>query len=151
MIGIFFYFISIIIIIGLIITFYIVIMHIKKSSNKSFGIVFFIVFMLIGLWPILNNETYRFWAIIIAFVFFILGLTNSKLLTPLNILWFKFGLLLGKIVSPLVMGIIFFFVVTPIAILMRIFKKDLLKLKYNSKSSYWIEKNEPKSKMKNQF
>ena len=126
-------------------------MHIKKSSNKSFGIVFFIVFMLIGLWPILNNETYRFWAIIIAFVFFILGLTNSKLLTPLNILWFKFGLLLGKIVSPLVMGIIFFFVVTPIAILMRIFKKDLLKLKYNSKSSYWIEKNEPKSKMKNQF
>ena len=151
MIGIFFYFISIIIIIGLIITFYIVIMKIKKSSNKSFGIVFFIVFMLIGLWPILNNETYRFWAIIIAFVFFILGLTNSKLLTPLNILWFKFGLLLGKIVSPLVMGIIFFFVVTPIAILMRIFKKDLLKLKYNSKSSYWIEKNEPKSKMKNQF
>ena len=151
MIGIFFYFISIIIIIGLIITFYIVIMHIKKSSNKSFGIVFFIVFMLIGLWPILNNETYRFWAIIVAFVFFILGLTNSKLLTPLNILWFKFGLLLGKIVSPLVMGIIFFFVVTPIAILMRIFKKDLLKLKYNSKSSYWIEKNEPKSKMKNQF
>ena len=151
MIWIFFYFISIIIIIGLIITFYIVIMHIKKSSNKSFGIVFFIVFMLIGLWPILNNETYRFWAIIIAFVFFILGLTNSKLLTPLNILWFKFGLLLGKIVSPLVMGIIFFFVVTPIAILMRIFKKDLLKLKYNSKSSYWIEKNEPKSKMKNQF
>ena len=100
---------------------------------------------------ILNNETYRFWAIIVAFVFFILGLTNSKLLTPLNILWFKFGLLLGKIVSPLVMGIIFFFVVTPIAILMRIFKKDLLKLKYNSKSSYWIEKNEPKSKMKNQF
>jgi|APSaa5957512535_1039671.scaffolds.fasta_scaffold41735_3 hypothetical protein len=151
MIGIFFYFISIIIIIGLIITFYIFIMHIKKSSNKSFGIVFFIVFMLIGLWPILNNETYRFWAIIVAFVFFILGLTNSKLLTPLNILWFKFGLLLGKIVSPLVMGIIFFFVVTPIAILMRIFKKDLLKLKYNSKSSYWIEKNEPKSKMKNQF
>ena len=151
MIGIFFYFISIIIIIGLIITFYIFIMHIKKSSNKSFGIVFFIVFMLIGLWPILNNETYRFWAIIVAFVFFILGLTNSKLLTPLNILWFKFGLLLGKIVSPLVMGIIFFFVVTPIAILMRIFKKDLLKLKYNSKSSYWIEKNEAKSKMKNQF
>ena len=124
---------------------------IKISSNRSFGIVFFIVFMLIGLWPILNNETYRFWAIIVAFVFFILGLTNSKLLTPLNILWFKFGLLLGKIVSPLVMGIIFFFVVTPIAILMRIFKKDLLKLKYNSKSSYWIEKNEPKSKMKNQF
>ena len=151
MIGIFFYFISIIIIIGLIITFYIVIMHIKKSSNKSFGIVFFIVFMLIGLWPILNNETYRFWAIIVAFVFFILGLTNSKLLTPLNILWFKFGLLLGKIVSPLVMGIIFFFVVTPIAILMRIFKKDLLKLKYNSKSSYWIEKNETKSKKKKQF
>ena len=76
---------------------------------------------------------------------------DSKLLTPLNILWFKFGLFLGKIVSPLVMGIIYFFVVTPTGLLMKIFRKDLLNLKYNNKNSYWIEKNELKSKMKNQF
>ena len=126
-------------------------MNIKRSSNKNFGIVFFIVFILIALWPLFNNETYRLWAVIIALIFLILGIIDSKFLTPLNILWFKFGLLLGKIVSPLVMGIIFFFVVTPIAMLMKVFNKDLLNLRYNNKNSYWIEKNEPKSKMKNQF
>ena len=126
-------------------------MNIKRSSNKSFGIVFCIVFLLIGIWPILNNESYRFWALVISLVFLILGLTNSKLLTPFNILWFKLGIFLGKIVSPVVMGIIFFFVVTPTAILMRLFKKDLLNLKYNDSKSYWIKKDEIKSKMKNQF
>ena len=126
-------------------------MKIKRSSNKSFGIVFCIVFLLIGIWPILNNESYRFWALVISLVFLILGLTNSKLLTPFNILWFKLGIFLGKIVSPVVMGIIFFFVVTPTAILMRLFKKDLLNLKYNDSKSYWIKKDEIKSKMKNQF
>jgi hypothetical protein len=126
-------------------------MKIKRSSNKSFGIVFFIVFLLIGIWPILNNESYRFWALVISLVFLILGFTNSKLLTPFNILWFKLGIFLGKIVSPVVMGIIFFFVVTPTAILMRLFKKDLLNLKYNDSKSYWIKKDEIKSKMKNQF
>ena len=120
-------------------------MNIKRSSNKNFGIVFFIVFILIAFWPLLNNETYRLWAIIIALIFLILGSIDSRLLTPLNILWFKFGLLLGKIISPIVMGIIFFFVVTPIAILMRILKKDLLNLKYDNRNSYWIVKNEPKS------
>jgi hypothetical protein len=121
------------------------------SSNRNFGIVFFIVFILIGLWPLLNNETFRLWSLVIAFTFLILGLINSKILTPLNIVWFKFGLFLGKIVSPFVMGVIFFFVVTPIGLLMKIFKKDLLNLNYNNKDSYWIKKNEPKSKMKNQF
>ena len=126
-------------------------MKLKISSNRSFGIIFFIVFILIGIWPLLNYESYRSWAIITAFIFLILGLINSKLLTPLNILWFKFGIFLGKIVSPFVMGMIFFFVVTPIAILMRILKKDLLNLKFNSDDSYWVKKNEYKSKMKNQF
>ena len=126
-------------------------MKVKKSSNKSFGIVFFIVFIIIGFWPLLDINTYRLWAIIIAFIFLALGLVNSKLLTPLNILWFKFGILLGKIVSPFVMGVIFFFVVTPIAILMRISKKDLLNLKFNNKETYWIKKSNYKSKMKNQF
>ncbi len=126
-------------------------MKIKRGSNKSFGIVFFAVFLIIGIWPLLNNEVLRLWAVIISLIFLILGFINSKLLTPLNILWFKFGIFLGKIVSPLVMGIIYFFVVTPTGLLMKIFRKDLLNLKYNNKNSYWIEKNELKSKMKNQF
>ena len=83
--------------------------------------------------------------------FFILGILNSKILTPLNKLWFKFGIFLGKVVSPIIMGVIFFFVVTPIGFLMRIFGKDVLNLKYNNEKSYWIEKTGPKSKMKNQF
>ena len=126
-------------------------MKIKISSNRSFGIVFAIVFLLIAFWPILNEGQIRLWSIIISIIFLILGLLNSKLLTPLNILWFKFGIFLGKMISPLIMGIIFFFVVTPIAVLMRLLKKDLLNLKFTNKTSYWIEKNDPKSKMKNQF
>ena len=125
--------------------------RIKKSSNKNFGIVFFVFFILIGFWPLLNDQSYRLWAIIISFIFLILGLINSKFLTPLNILWFKFGLFLGKIVSPIVMGIIFFVVVTPTGVLMRMMNKDPLNLKFNNNKSYWIKKNEPKSKMKNQF
>ena len=125
--------------------------EIKIGSNKSFGIVFFIVFLLIAIYPLINNGELRIWSLVVAIIFFILGLVNSKVLTPLNKLWFKFGLLLGKIVSPLIMGIIFFFVVTPTAFIMRIIGKDLLNLKFNNKKSYWIEKTGPKSKMKNQF
>jgi hypothetical protein len=125
--------------------------EIKISSNRSFGIVFFIVFLLIALYPLLKGNDLRIWSLIISFVFLILGLINSKILTPLNRLWFKFGLLLGKFISPLIMGIIFFLVVTPIGIIMRLLKKDLLNLKYNKKETYWIDKSGPKSKMKNQF
>ena len=125
--------------------------EIKISSNRSFGIVFFIVFLLIALYPLLKGNDLRVWSLIISFVFLILGLINSKILTPLNRLWFKFGLLLGRFISPLIMGIIFFVVVTPIGIIMRLLKKDLLNLKYNKKDSYWIDKTGPKSKMKNQF
>ena len=124
---------------------------VKISSNKNFGIVFFIVFLLIGIYPFLNGNDFRIWSLLISLVFLILGLINSKILTPLNKLWFKFGLFLGKIVSPLVMGFIFFIVVTPIGIIMRLFRKDLLNLKYNQKKTYWIVKVGPKSKMKNQF
>jgi len=124
---------------------------VKISSNRSFGIVFFIVFLLIALYPLINKDEFRLWSLIISFIFFILGISNSKILTPLNKLWFKFGIFLGKIVSPIIMGIIFFFVVTPIGVLMRIFGKDVLNLKYNNDKSYWIEKTGPKSKMKNQF
>ena len=125
--------------------------ELKIGSNKSFGIVFFIVFLLVAIYPLINNSEIRIWSFITAVIFLILGLTNSKVLTPLNKLWFKFGLLLGKVISPLIMGIIFFFVVTPIAFIMRIIGKDLLNLKFNNKKSYWIEKTGPKSKMKNQF
>ena len=124
---------------------------IKISSNKSFGIVFFIVFILIALYPLLNDQEIRIWALIISAVFLILGLLKSKLLTPLNKLWFRFGIFLGKIISPIIMGFIFFLVVTPIGFLMRLLGKDVLNLKYNKKRSYWIEKDGPKSKMKNQF
>ncbi len=125
--------------------------EIKISSNRSFGTVFFIVFLLIALYPLLKGNDLRIWSLVISFIFLVLGLINSKILTPLNRLWFKFGLLLGKFISPLIMGIIFFIVVTPTGIIMRLFKKDLLNLKYNKKESYWINKSGPKSKMKNQF
>ena len=124
---------------------------IKISSNKSFGIVFSIVFLLIAIYPLINSEELRIWSLIIAIIFLVLGLINSKVLSPLNKFWFKFGLLLGRIISPVIMGIIFFLVVTPIAFTMRIIGKDLLNLKFNKDKSYWIEKTGPKSKMKNQF
>ena len=124
---------------------------VKISSNRSFGIVFFVVFLLIALYPLTYGGEIRIWSLIISLIFLILGLLNSKILAPLNKIWFKFGILLGKIVSPLIMGIIFFLVVTPIGFIMRLLGKDVLNLKYNKNKSYWIEKNGPKSKMKNQF
>jgi len=124
---------------------------IKISSNRSFGIVFFVVFLLIAIYPLTNGDEIGIWSLIISSIFLILGALNSKILTPFNKLWFKLGIFLGKIVSPLFMGVIFFFVVTPTGLIMRILGKDPLNLKYNLNKSYWIEKNGPKSKMKNQF
>ena len=123
----------------------------QLPSNKSFGIVFFIFFLIISIYPLLNGGEIGILWLILSFAFLILGLLNSKLLTPLNSLWFKFGILLGKIISPLVMGCIFFVVVTPIGFLMRMLQKDLLNLKFKNNKSYWIEKKGPKSKMKDQF
>ena len=124
---------------------------IKISSNRSFGIVFFVVFLLIAIYPLTNGEDIRIWSGIISFIFLVLGLLNSSILTPLNKIWFKFGIILGKIISPVIMAIIFFLVVTPTGLIMRILRKDILNLKYNQNKSYWIEKEGPKSKMKNQF
>ena len=126
-------------------------MKIKKNSNRSFGIVFFLFFLIIATWPLLNDKDLRLWSLVISIIFFILGILNSKILNPLNTIWFKLGLLLGKLVSPIVMGSIFFLVVTPIGLLMRILNKDLLNLNKSSNNSYWINKTGPKSKMKNQF
>lgn len=125
--------------------------EIKVGSNRSFGIVFFIVFLLIALYPLLKNNDIRIWSLIVSSVFLLLGLKNSKILTPLNILWFKFGMMLGKYVSPIVMGLVFFLVVTPTGFIMRIFNKDLLKLKKRNINSYWIKRDDQKSDMKNQF
>ena len=124
---------------------------IKIGSNRSFGIVFFVVFLIIAIYPLINGDELRLWSLIVSIIFLLLGLVNSKILNPLNKLWFKFGIFLGKIISPLIMGIIFFLVVTPIGLLMRLLNKDLLNLKFNNNNTYWIEKTEPKSKMKNQF
>jgi len=120
-------------------------------TNRNFGIVFTIVFLIISFWPLLKNGEIRYWPLIISFIFFVLAIINSKILTPLNKVWMKFGLILGKIVSPLVMGVIFFFVVTPTGIIMRLFGKDLLNLKKNNKNTYWLKKNNQNNNMKNQF
>tara|TARA_Y100000741_G_scaffold359988_1_gene341511 strand:+ start:1664 stop:2065 length:402 start_codon:yes stop_codon:yes gene_type:complete len=126
--------------------------NIKISSNKSFGIVFFIFFFIVAMWPILNNENPRFLLLLISLVFLILGLINSSLLSPLNKIWFKFGIFLGNFISPIVMGIIFFLVVTPIGLIMRLLGKNLLRLnKEKNTNTYWLKKDEYKSSMKNQF
>ena len=124
---------------------------IKLPSNRNFGLVFCIIFFVISLWPILNQNELRYWAFFISLIFLILAILNSRILTPLNKIWFYFGIALGKIVSPIVMGIIFFFVITPIGIIMRIIGRDILNLKKKSKGSYWINKVKNKTNMKKQF
>ena len=122
------------------------------SSNRNFGIVFFFVFLIISLWPVANDNALRIWPIFVGIIFLVLGLMNSKLLTPLNILWFKFGMFLGFIVAPIVMGIIFFLVITPTGFIMKTMGKDLLNNKYDKKKvSYWINRVKSKSTMKQQF
>ena len=125
---------------------------IKIGSNRNFGIVFFIVFLAVSLWPLTYGEPIRIWSAIISLVFLILGLMNSKLLTPLNKLWFKFGMILGVIVAPIIMAAVFFLVVTPIGIFMRLMGKDLLRKRYDKKKeTYWIKRDKPVGTMKRQF
>ena len=124
----------------------------KISSNRSFGFLFFVVFFLISLWPLKSQGDLRLWAFILSLVLLVLGVLNSKFLTPLNKLWFKFGILLGSIVSPIVMGTIFFLVVTPVGLIMRLLGKDLLKTsKVKNVSTYWIKRDKQNSTMKKQF
>ena len=125
--------------------------NIKIGTNKSFGIVFFLFFLIVSLFPLFKNENIRVWSLIIAIIFLILGLLNSKFLTPLNKIWFKFGILLGNFVSPIVMSIVFFVIVTPTSIIMRVLGKNLLNLKKGNKKTYWVERSKIQSKMKNQF
>lgn len=125
--------------------------ELQIGSNRSFGIIFFVVFMTVALWPILNSENVRIWSFIISIFFLFLGILNSKLLTPLNKLWMKFGFLLGKVVSPVVMAVIYFGVVTPTGLIMKILGKDILKLNKNNNNSYWEKKDKSISNMNNQF
>jgi len=125
----------------------------KLPTNRNFGLVFSIFFLVLSAYFYLNFNmnlsTIIF--IFLSLIFFIFGILNSKVLYPINLIWYKFGILLGKIVSPIIMGIIFFLVVTPIGIFLKIIKKDILNLKFNKNKTYWIQKDGPKSNMKNQF
>ena len=124
----------------------------KKSSNKSFGILFFVVFLGLGLWPLTNDNNPNIYLIIISIIFLILGLLNSKLLSPLNLFWIKFGELLGKIIAPIVMAIIYFFILTPISLIVRLFGKDLLSLKFSNQiKTYWIKRKKDLGSMNKQF
>ena len=124
---------------------------IKIGSNRSFGIVFFVVFLIISIWPLLDEKELRYWSLIVSIIFLILGILKSNILTPLNKVWFKFGILLGNIISPIIMAFVFFLVVTPISLIMKIFGKDILNLKKNNNSSYWIKKDKQGVSMRKQF
>ncbi len=123
----------------------------KIASNRSFGIVFFVFFLLIGLWPLLNGEVIRVWSISVSLFFLILGIFNSRLLIPLKILWIKLGEILGRFVSPIVMAIIYFIILTPTGLFMRLIGKDFLNTKFSKNNSYWIKRKRNIGSMKRQF
>ena len=124
--------------------------NIKRKNNITFGILFFIFFLIVGLYPLISNEPIRIWSIIVSLVFLTVTIIKPNLFTFLNKLWIKFGILLGKIISPIVMGLVFFFVVTPIGIFVKILKKDVMGLK-REQSSYWITREDKIQSMKKQF
>ena len=126
-------------------------MNNKINSNRTFGILFFLVFLVIGIWPITNGEYLRWWSIIISLIFLFLGIINSKILTPFNKIWIKIGELLGRVVAPIVMAIIYFFIITPMSILLKLLRKDLLKIKFSPETTYWIKKYKKFGSMKRQF
>ena len=124
----------------------------KSSSNKSFGILFFIVFMGFGLWPLTKGNNPSILLIAISLLFLILGILNSKILTPLNNSWVKLGEILGRIIAPVVMALVYFLILTPVSLVVRVFGKDLLGLKYIKKqNSYWIYRKKDVGKMDKQF
>jgi len=123
----------------------------KMNSNRAFGIVFFIIFLLIAIWPLMEGYSLRIWSLIVSIIFLVLGLLNSKLLKPLNFVWLKFGKILGKIFAPIVMGIVYFIIITPIGLFLRLLGKDLLKTKFSKNNSYWIKSEENIGSMKRQF
>ena len=124
----------------------------SQSSNKSFGLLFFVVFLILGLWPLKNGESLNVYFIMASVVFLILGLLNSKFLSPLNKSWIKLGEILGIIIAPIVMALVFFVILTPVSIIVRVFGKDLLGLKFlKKKDTYWIQRKKILGSMKKQF
>ena len=124
----------------------------SKENNRAFGLLFFIIFILIGLWPLIKGEQPKIIFLIISAAFLILGLMNSKVLTPLNRFWIKFGELLGRFIAPIVMAIIYFIILTPLSIFIRVCGKDLLKIKFfKNLDSYWIKRNKDIGPMNKQF
>jgi hypothetical protein len=124
--------------------------NIKRKDNITFGILFFILFLIIGLYPLKSEGLIRIWSVVLSLVFLIITIIRPNLFTFTNKLWIQFGILLGKIISPVVMGLVFFFVVTPIGILVRIFKKDVMGLKRDA-NTYWIKREDKLQSMKKQF
>ncbi len=123
----------------------------SNNNNKSLGLLFFFVFIIISFWPLLNGGNVRIWSIVIAIIFLTLALVKPQILNPLTKLWIKFGELIGKIISPIVIGLIYFVILTPIGLLMRIFNKDLLNLKFSKESSYWIKRETKLNSMDKQY
>ena len=113
----------------------------SQSSNRNFGILFFIVFLIFGVWPLKNGENLNYYFIIFSGIFLLLGLLNSKLLSPLNKIWIKFGEILGIIIAPIIMALVYFVFLTPVSLVVRVFGKDLLGLKFtNKQQTYWINR-----------
>jgi hypothetical protein len=125
-------------------------LNIKRKDNIAFGIIFFVFFLIIGIYPLKTGEIIRIWSIILSAIFLITTIVKPDLFTSLNKIWIQFGILLGKIISPIVMGLVFFFIVTPMGFFVRLSKKDIMGLK-KSKSSYWINKKDKIQSMRKQF
>ena len=124
----------------------------EKPSEKSFSVIFSTVFLIVSLYPLINSEGLRIWALVVSTIFFLLAFVAPKVFVLPNKLWFKFGLLLGSIIAPIVMAMVYFITVLPTGIIMRLLGKDLLKQKLdNNAKSYWIERSEPMGSMKNQY
>ena len=123
----------------------------KINSNRGFGIVFFVVFLLISIWPSIEGQSIRIWALTVSLIFLVLGLLNSKLLSPFNLIWVKFGEVLGRIIAPIAMGVVYFIIITPIGLFMRLIGKDLLRTKFSKNNSYWIKREKNIGSMKRQF
>ena len=124
----------------------------SQSSNRSFGLLFFIVFIVVGLWPVIKGETANIYLILISLFFLIFGLINSKILSPFNKAWIKLGEILGLIIAPIIMALVYFIILTPISLILRILGKDLLGLKFLKKQdTYWIKRVKKLGTMKKQF
>ena len=123
---------------------------INKKNNITFGILFFIFFLIIGLYPLKSGVIVRIWSLILSLVFLIITILAPNLFTFLNRMWIRFGILIGKLISPIVMGLVFFFLVTPIGMCFRILKKDVMGLKRRP-STYWINRKDKLQSMKKQF